>query len=94
MFGYNMIEFIEPSLVILIPVCWTIKQTLKKIPNLSQWMISITTILFSSFMAVFIRGLMIEFSLLVILSSLLQGIVCAGIALYGDAIIKLVCKKK
>jgi len=78
---WNLIfETIDPSLMVVVAACWAIGYALKLTPRVPDWSIIYILSLLSVGSVIGILGFSIQ--------SVLQGIVCAAVAVYGNQMVK------
>lgn len=79
----QLIEFVEPDVMILIPVLIIIGSTLKKMKIVKNWAIPFTLGIMGISISILILGFDKGFNPPVILEGILQGILCAGMSVYA-----------
>ncbi|MFC4102898.1 phage holin family protein [Paenibacillus xanthanilyticus] len=78
---WNVLQgLIDPSLVVVVAVCWVLGYILKQTPQVPDWSIIFIVTAFAIGAVILTLGLTIE--------SVLQGILCGAVAVYGNQIIK------
>lgn len=83
---WNVIAgFINPELLIVVVACWVIGFILKKTPKIPDWTIVYGVALVAVVCAVSLLGFSVQ--------SILQGILCAAVAVYGNQVFKQTTKK-
>mgnify|MGYP000920881069 FL=1 len=82
MTGTEILNFIQPEILILIPVLIIIGMMLKKIENIKDWTIPIVLGTIGIILGILTLGFNKGFSGPIILNGILQGILCAGMAVY------------
>lgn len=82
MSGTDLLNFIRPEILILIPVLIIIGLGLKKVKAIQNWIIPIALGVVGIMFAVLILGFAEGFIGPVILNGILQGILAAGMAVY------------
>lgn len=82
MTGEQILSFILPEILILIPVLIIIGMMLKRIENIKDWTIPIVLGIIGILFAIMILGFKEGFSGPIILNGILQGILAAGMAVY------------
>ena len=82
MAGEQILSFILPEILILIPVLIIIGMMLKKIENIKDWTIPIILGVIGILFAIPILGFKEGFTGPIILNGILQGILAAGMAVY------------
>ncbi|ASA26356.1 phage holin family protein [Paenibacillus donghaensis] len=73
-------NFIKPELLIVVAVCWVIGYILKQTPRVPDW----TIIYLVTLGAVVLVSLTLGFNA----ESVLQGILCGAVAVYGNQLVK------
>lgn len=73
-------ELIKPELLVVVAVCWIIGYVLKQTPKVPDW----TIIYAVTLAAIFIVCLTLGFTA----ESILQGILCGAVAVYGNQLVK------
>lgn len=73
-------SFIKPELLIVVAACWAVGYSLKKTPRVPDWSIIYVVTLVAVFMVCFMTGFTPE--------SVLQGILCGAVAVYGNQLVK------
>lgn len=79
-----VIEFINPELLIVVVACWIIGYVLKQTPKVPDWIIIYVVTLVAVAFAVVLLGLTAQ--------SVLQGILCGAVAVYGNQLVKQIKK--
>lgn len=82
MTGTEILNYIQPEVLILIPVLIVVGLILKRIENIKDWTIPIVLGAIGILFAILILGFGQGFTGPIILSGILQGILCAGMAVY------------
>jgi succinate-acetate transporter protein len=82
MIGNEILSFIRPEILILIPVLIILGLVLKKITFIKDWTIPIILGVLGILFAVLILGFAEGFYAPVIVTGILQGILAAGMAVY------------
>jgi len=82
MTGTEILNYIQPEMFILIPVLIVFGLILKSIPNIKDWTIPIVLGILGVIIAILIVCLKKGFEAENILNGILQGILCAGMAVY------------
>lgn len=82
MTGEQILSFILPEILILIPVLIIIGRMLKKIENIKDWTIPIVLGIIGILFSIMILGFKEGFTGPIILNGILQGILAAGMAVY------------
>nr|WP_036690359.1 phage holin family protein [Paenibacillus tyrfis] len=76
----NVMTMIDPKLIIVVVACWILGYILKQTPRVPDWsIIYIVTVVAAVF-----ASLLIGFSAV----SVLQGILCGAVAVYGNQLLK------
>lgn len=78
----EILAFIDPSVLIIIPVLIIIGTILKANKNLNDWTIPIILTVVSVILAVGLICLTSGFTPANILNAIIQGVLCAGMAVY------------
>ena len=91
----DLLQYIDSSLIILVAVIYGLGLFLKKLPNINDWLIPFI-LLFASIILVisyiaFIQGNGITES--VIVNGVVQGILVASVAVFGNQLLKQIGKK-
>ncbi|WP_312151045.1 phage holin family protein [Paenibacillus odorifer] len=73
-------SFIKPELLLVLTVCWVIGYILKQTPRVPDW----TIIYIVTLVAIAVVCLMLGLSP----DSVLQGILCGAVAVYGNQLVK------
>ncbi|WP_273327863.1 phage holin family protein [Vallitalea guaymasensis] len=92
-----ILSFIQPKLFILIIFLYCLGLFLKKIPIFkAEWLIPIILLGVSLFITVIYLGIVIEgkFTAVVIVTAIIQSVIIAAIAVFGNEIIKQLTKKR
>jgi UPF0716 family protein affecting phage T7 exclusion len=86
----DIMQYVRPELAILIAVCWVVGAAVKAIPKIANWAIPFILTVFAIVLAIFWIGAVLGegFALAVIVAGVVQGILIAAVAVYGDQIIK------
>ncbi|WP_410769567.1 phage holin family protein [Fontibacillus sp. BL9] len=75
-----VLEFITPELFVVVVACWIIGGFLKRTPRIPDW----TIVYIVTLVAVIFASLLLGFSV----ESVIQGILCGAVAVYGNQLIK------
>lgn len=75
-----VLEFINPELLIVVVACWIIGLVLKKTPKVPDWTIIYGVTVVAVAFAVVLLGFTAQ--------SVLQGILCGAMAVYGNQLVK------
>ncbi len=78
-------SFIKPELLLVVTVCWVIGYILKQTPKVPDWTIIYAVTLAALAVEVLMTGFTAE--------SILQGILCGAVAVYGNQLVKQSVKK-
>ena len=73
-------ELIDPALLIVVAACWALGYTIKQTPRVPNWSIVYIVTLFAIVFVVSMLGFSAQ--------SVLQGILCGAVAVYGNQLIK------
>ena len=79
-----ILEFISAELLIVVIACWVIGYILKQTPKVLDWTIVYIVTVVAIVFAVFLLGFTAQ--------SILQGILCGAVAVYGNQLAKQVRK--
>lgn len=82
MTGTELMKFILPEILIIIPVLVIIGMMLKRIENIKDWTIPIILGVIGILFSIMILGFKEGFTGPVVLNGILQGILAAGMAVY------------
>lgn len=77
---WNVIEFINPELLIVVVACWIIGFILKRTPKVPDW----TIVYAVTIIAIVFAGALLGFTV----QSFIQGILCGAVAVYGNQLVK------
>lgn len=75
-----IIEFINPELLIVVAACWIIGYVLKQTPRIPDWTIIYAVTVVAVAFAIVMLGFTPQ--------SVLQGILCGAVAVYGNQLLK------
>ncbi len=92
-----IISFIKPELFILIIFLYCLGLFLKKVPAFTaEWLIPIILLGVSLFITVIYMGIVIEgkFTAVVIVTAIVQSVIIAAVAVFGNEIIKQLTQKR
>ncbi len=78
----QILAFIQPEILVVVPVLIIIGMMLKKIEQVKDWTIPIALGVMGIIFAILILGFNKGFTGLVILNGVIQGILSAGMAVY------------
>lgn len=78
----EVLKFIQPEILILIPVLSIIGLIIKKTPTVNDWVIPIILLMFGVVFSILILGFKSGFTAEMILNGLLQGILVTGMSVY------------
>ena len=91
-----LIEFINPALLIMIVFIYCIGLFLKKLKGFKDWLIPLTllviAIVFTILYIAFVVGE--GLTIVVIINGVIQGTICASVAVFGDNVIKQITVKR
>lgn len=87
-------EYIQPEMLVLIPVLFIIGMALKKLPKVCDNYIPLILGASGVVLALMYQFSMMGFSLEAVFAGLIQGILCAGAAVYGHQAYKQLIKEK
>lgn len=73
-------NFIKPELLMVVAVCWVIGYILKQTPKVPDWTIIYAVTLAAVVVVVLMLGFTAE--------SVLQGVLCGAVAVYGNQLVK------
>lgn len=73
-------ELIDPSLIIVLAVCWVLGYILKQTPRVPNWTIIYVVTIVSIVLTIWILGWGPE--------SLIQGVLTGAVAIYGNQFVK------
>ncbi|GKX27798.1 hypothetical protein SH1V18_02780 [Vallitalea longa] len=93
----SIISFIRPELFVLIIFLYCLGLFLKKIPAFTaEWLIPIILLGVSLFITIIYMGVVIEgkFTPVVIVTAVIQSVIIAAIAVFGNEIIKQLTQKR
>lgn len=83
---WNAIQgLIDPQLLIVVAVCWVIGFILKKTPKIPDWTIVYAVAVVGVTAASGLLGLSVQ--------SILQGVLCGAVAVYGNQVVKQTVSK-
>ena len=88
----NFEDYITPELLVLIPVLYLIGASLKRYERFSDKNIPIVLGIIGIVIAMVYESSVIGFSADMIYTSVIQGILCAGCAVYGNQLVKQAVK--
>lgn len=78
-------ELIDPRLIIVIAACWVFGYILKKTPRVPDWTIVYVVAVVGTIAANSLLGWSVQ--------SVLQGVLCGAVAVYGNQVIKQTVNK-
>ncbi|WP_019910547.1 phage holin family protein [Paenibacillus sp. HW567] len=78
-------NFIKPELLIVVAVCWVIGYVLKQTPRVPDWTIVYAVTVVAIIVVCIIQGFTA--------GSILQGVLCGAVAVYGNQLVKQTTKK-
>lgn len=73
-------EFIDPSLLIVVAACWALSYTAKQTPRVPEWSVAYIITLVAIAAVIALQGMTAQ--------SVLQGVICGAVAVYGNRFIK------
>ncbi len=73
-------SFIKPESLIVVAACWAVGYALKRTPRVPDWGIIYVVTMVAVIMVCFLTGFNAE--------SILQGILCGAVAVYGNQLVK------
>lgn len=73
-------ELINPELLVVVAVCWIVGYILKQTPRVPDWCIVYVV----SLVAIVFASILLGFGA----QSVLQGILCGAVAVYGNQLLK------
>lgn len=76
----TVFQFIDPQLLIVVVVCWVIGYVLKITPRVPDWIIVYAV----AVVGVVVVSVMLGWTV----QSVIQGILCGAVAVYGDQVVK------
>lgn len=82
----NLLDYIKEQAFILIPVLYVLGLMLKSNKKIQDWVIPWILTICSILGAVLLMGLNIN--------AVIQGILCVGVAVYGNQLVKQTAKKR
>nr|DAK04180.1 MAG TPA: holin [Caudoviricetes sp.] len=82
----NLLDYIKEQVFILIPVLYVLGLMLKSNKKIQDWVIPWILTICSIVGAVLLMGLNIN--------AVIQGILCVGVAVYGNQLVKQTTKKR
>lgn len=88
----NLQEYIAPELFVLIPVLYLIGMALKRFEGFSDKFIPIVLGVIGIIIAMAYEFSILGFSWAAVYASMIQGVLCAGCAVYGNQIVKQASK--
>lgn len=92
----QVLQFIRPELFVVVIVCYCLGLFLKNIPKIKDWLIPLILLVSSILMCIFYMTLAIEkvWSLEIVFLSIMQGILCAAVSVFGNEILKQITYKR
>lgn len=92
----NIMELIQPDLIILIAVVYVLGLFFKKIPNVPDWLIPILLLIISIVLTFIYKAIALGEGMLAvtIVNSLIYGILIAGVCVFGNQLIKQTVKRE
>jgi MFS superfamily sulfate permease-like transporter len=78
---WNVVQtFIKPEFLLVVVVAWVLGFMIRTIPKIPNWSIVFIVTLYTIVMVIFLNGLSAE--------SIMQGILCGAVAVYGNQLVK------
>jgi len=74
-----IVNLIDPSLLVVVAVCWVLGYILKQTPNVPNWSIVYIVSAFAITAVLLLQGITVE--------AVLQGILCGAVAVYGHQLV-------
>jgi len=74
-----IVNLIDPSLLVVVAVCWVLGFIIKQTPNVPNWSIVYIVSAFAITAVLLLQGLSVE--------AVLQGILCGAVAVYGHQLV-------
>lgn len=96
MMDINLIELIQPDLIILIAVVYVLGLFLKKVPNIPDWLIPIVLLVAAILLTTIYKAIALTegFTGVTVVNSLIYGILIAGVCVFGNQIFKQTVKRE
>ncbi|CAM3464456.1 phage holin family protein [Paenibacillus lupini] len=82
----DIIDLIDPKLMIVVAACWVIGYMLKQTPFVPDWTIVYAVTAVAIISTCFILGFHVE--------SVLQGVLCGAVSVYGSQLVKQTFTKR
>lgn len=76
----DIMELLDPRLIIVLAACWVVGYVLKQTPRVPNWTIVYVVTIFSIGLTIWILGWGPE--------SLIQGVLTGAVAIYGNQLLK------
>lgn len=92
----NILELIQVDLIILIVVVYVLGMFLKKIPKVPDWVIPLVLLIVAVALTIIYKGIALEEGLnyVTIVNGIIYGVLIAGVAVFGNQILKQVSKRE
>jgi Ca2+/Na+ antiporter len=75
-----ILNLIDPALLIVVGVCWCAGFALKRTPSVPDWSIIYLVTLIAVLLVIWMRGVSAD--------SIMQGVLCGAVAVYGHQLVK------
>jgi len=75
-----IVGLIDPALIIVVAACWVMGFLLKQTPRVPDWTIVYLVTAFAILLAIGLIGLSVE--------TIIQGILCGAVSVYGHQLVK------
>ena len=75
-----IVNLIDPALIIVVAVCWVLGYILKQTPRVPDWCIVYIVTAIAIVVTLLLQGLTV--------TSVLQGILCGAVSVYGHQLVK------
>jgi hypothetical protein len=92
----QVLTFIRPELLIVVAVCYGLGMFLKQAPHVQDWIIPFAILIFSIILCIAYLAFVIEkvMNIEFIIIGIMQGILCASVAVFGNQLLKQITKKE
>jgi hypothetical protein len=92
----QIVGLIKPDLFIIVALCYVFGLFLKNLPKVKDWTIPFILLLFSIVMTVMYIAVVLGegFTAKVIVLGIIQGFLCAAVAVYGNEALKQLVVKR
>ena len=92
----QIVSLIRPELLIIAVMCYVLGLFLKSLPKVKDWLIAFILLAISIIMTILYIAVVLGegFTAKVLVVGLIQGILCAALAVYGNEIIKQLLTKR